>query len=57
MHTDIYSSKYTAAPNATAEQRQKAVEDFIDYALSKPQVRFVSNKQILDWVRNPVPLP
>jgi hypothetical protein len=57
MHTDIYSSKYTAAPNATPEQRQQAVEEFIDYALSKPQVRFVSNKQILDWVRNPVPLP
>lgn len=56
-HTDIYSSKYTAAPNATAEERQKAVEEFIDYALSKPQVRVASNKQILDWVRNPVPLP
>ena len=28
-----------------------------EYALSKSQVRFVSNKQILDWVRNPTPLP
>jgi hypothetical protein len=55
-HTDIYSSKYTAAPNATAEERQQAIQEFVDYALSKPQVRVVSNKQILDWVRNPVPL-
>jgi peptidoglycan/xylan/chitin deacetylase (PgdA/CDA1 family) len=55
-HTDIYSSKYMAAPNATAEERQQAIEELIDYALSKPAVRILSNKQILDWVRNPVPL-
>ncbi len=56
-HTDIYSSKYTAATGASDIERQQAVEEFIDYALSKPEVRVVSNKQILDWVRNPVPLP
>jgi hypothetical protein len=56
-HTDVYSSKYTAAPGATDVQRQEAVEEFIDYALSKPEVRVVSNKKILDWVRNPTPLP
>jgi hypothetical protein len=56
-HTDIYSSKYTAAQGSTAEERQQAVAEFIDYALSKSAVRVVSNKQILDWVRNPVPLP
>jgi hypothetical protein len=55
-HTDIYSSKYTAAQGSTAEERQQAVEEFIDYAVSKSVVRVVSNKQILDWVRNPVPL-
>jgi hypothetical protein len=55
-HTDYYSSKYTAPENATPEERQQAIEEFIDYALSKPEVRFVSNKQILDWVRNPVAL-
>ena len=56
-HTDIYSSKYTAAQGSTPEERQQAVAEFIDYALSKSAVRVVSNKQILDWVRNPVPLP
>ncbi len=55
-HTDYYSSKYTGAPNATAQERQEAIEEFVDYALSKPEVRVVSNKQILDWVRNPVPI-
>ena len=33
-HTDYYSSKYTAAPSATPRQRQEAIEEFIDYALS-----------------------
>lgn len=55
-HTDYYSSKYTAVPNASLLERQQAIEELIDYARSKPMVRVTSNKQILDWVRNPVPL-
>jgi hypothetical protein len=55
-HTDYYSSKYTAVPNATLEERQQAIEEFLDYALSKPMVRVRSNAEILEWVRNPVPL-
>ena len=55
-HTDYYSSKYTAVPNATVAERQQAIEEFIDYARAKPMVRVRSNKEILEWVRNPVPL-
>ncbi len=55
-HTDYYSSKYTAVPNATLQERQQAIEEFLDYALAKPMVRVTSNKAILAWVRNPVPL-
>jgi hypothetical protein len=55
-HTDYYSSKYTAVPNATLAERQQAIEEFIDYARAKPMVRVRSNKEILEWVRNPVPL-
>jgi len=55
-HPDTYSSKYTAVPNASLEERQQAIEEFLDYALSKPEVRFVPNQEILSWVRNPVPL-
>jgi hypothetical protein len=55
-HTDYYSSKYTAVPNATLVERQQAIEEFLDYARAKPMVRIKSNKEILEWVRNPVPL-
>jgi peptidoglycan/xylan/chitin deacetylase (PgdA/CDA1 family) len=55
-HTDYYSSKYTVPPNATVRERQEAIEEFIDYALSKREVRVVSVKELLDWVRSPRPL-
>jgi hypothetical protein len=55
-HTDYYSSKYTAVPNATLAERQQAIEEFIDYARAKPMVRVKANKEILEWVRNPDPL-
>ncbi|MEE9386297.1 MAG: polysaccharide deacetylase family protein [Nannocystaceae bacterium] len=55
-HTDEYSSKYTAPPNATAEQRREAIEEFVAYALEKDVVRVVSYKDVLDWLRRPVAL-
>jgi peptidoglycan/xylan/chitin deacetylase (PgdA/CDA1 family) len=55
-HTDYYSSKYTAVPNATLIERQQAIEEFLDYARAKPMVRIKPNQEILEWVRNPVPL-
>jgi peptidoglycan/xylan/chitin deacetylase (PgdA/CDA1 family) len=55
-HTDYYSSKYTAVPSATLTERQQAIEEFIDYARGKSMVRVRSNKEILEWVRNPEPL-
>jgi hypothetical protein len=55
-HSDSYSSKYTAAPASTAAERQQAIEEFLDYATSKAAVRVTSNQEILEWVRNPVPL-
>ncbi|MCX7748780.1 MAG: dockerin type I domain-containing protein [Clostridia bacterium] len=36
--------------------KQQAMQEFIDYALTKPEVRIVSARQMLDWLRNPVPL-
>jgi peptidoglycan/xylan/chitin deacetylase (PgdA/CDA1 family) len=55
-HSDIYSSKFQDVPNATVEERQEALIEFIDYALSKPWVRIVSAKELLDWRRDPSPL-
>ena len=54
MHSDYYSSKYEAPLIPSWRERQQAVEEFIDYALSRPEVRIVSNRQLLDWLRNPV---
>jgi peptidoglycan/xylan/chitin deacetylase (PgdA/CDA1 family) len=56
IHSDYYSSKYTGAPNATAEERQEAIAEFLDYVLKHPDTRVVSPKQILDWMRAPVGL-
>ncbi len=54
VHSDIYSDSYPdTIANATPKERREALQEFIAYALSKPQVRFATNKQILDWLRNP----
>lgn len=55
-HSDFYASSYAYAPNATLQERQEAIEEFVDYALSHDFVRVVSMKEVLDWVRNPSPL-
>ncbi|ERP31924.1 polysaccharide deacetylase family protein [Chitinivibrio alkaliphilus] len=36
--------------------RQKVFEDFLEYALSHPEVRVVRPIDIISWMRNPVPL-
>jgi peptidoglycan/xylan/chitin deacetylase (PgdA/CDA1 family) len=45
-HTDQYM--------AGKEERRQAIEDFLTYALTIPEVRVVSVKKVLDWVRSPV---
>jgi hypothetical protein len=55
-HADIYASGSELFPNATYKQRQQAIEEFINYALIKPEVRIVTVKKILDWCRKPVGL-
>lgn len=44
---------HTALYPANKPDRRKAIEDFVAYALSKPEVRFVTGKQLLDWLRAP----
>ncbi len=56
LHSDYYSPEFTYAPNITSEERRAAVEEFLDYALSKPEVRVRSYKEIFDWMRNPAAL-
>jgi len=54
-HSDVYSDQYEDAMTATVRERQEAMEEFLDYALSKSEVRTVPMRQILAWVRNPAP--
>lgn len=57
-HTQYYVHTWNAGTNAIElEDRQGAIEDFIYYALETyPEVRIVPYKDVLAWIRNPVPL-
>jgi peptidoglycan/xylan/chitin deacetylase (PgdA/CDA1 family) len=54
-HTNIYTDAVSLT-NSTAATRRAAIEQFITYALSKPQVRIVTPKDLITWLRNPVAL-
>jgi hypothetical protein len=55
LHSLIYSSQ--ADPlSVSLSDRRKAIADFLNYALTYPEVRVVSTKAVLDWIRNPVAL-
>jgi peptidoglycan/xylan/chitin deacetylase (PgdA/CDA1 family) len=54
-HTNIYTDS-VSLPNSTPQQRREAIEEFVTYALSKPQVRFVTGKDMISWMRQPVAL-
>ena len=60
LHTDVYSEfnedANTTWSNFSFEARRQALADFIDYALSKPEVRLVTYRQLIGWMRNPSPL-
>ena len=54
-HTNIYTDS-VSLPNSTAQQRREAIEEFVTYALGKTQVRFVTGKDMIGWMRHPVAL-
>jgi peptidoglycan/xylan/chitin deacetylase (PgdA/CDA1 family) len=59
-HTDVYSQFNDSAnmtwSNFDYQARRKALADFIDYALSKPEVRLVTYRQLIEWMRQPKPM-
>ncbi|ESP91999.1 polysaccharide deacetylase family protein [Pseudoalteromonas luteoviolacea] len=61
-HANIYAPEYDTGGRATTYlERQQAIEEFIQYALSlkvngQPVVRIVPFKDIVEWMRNPTPL-
>jgi peptidoglycan/xylan/chitin deacetylase (PgdA/CDA1 family) len=57
MHSFYYSSQYTEPTSTPLAERRAAVAEFLDWALAAhPDVRIVTTKAVLDWIRNPVPL-
>ena len=55
-HTDIYCSTHDNPSLATAVERRQALEEFILYAISKPEVRFVPYRSIINWMKHPTRL-
>ncbi len=57
-HSDMYATNAVGweAPNATVEERQESLEEFFTYVLAHEDTRVVHTKQLLDWMRSPVPL-
>lgn len=62
-HTQLYDkAQYkpigddTLPPGVTPDSLKAAVQAFIDYALSKPQVRIVPFREIVRWCEKPVAL-
>jgi peptidoglycan/xylan/chitin deacetylase (PgdA/CDA1 family) len=56
-HTDIYSEQYDPPiTGSTAEERRRALAEILAWSLGRPEVRVVTAKQLLDWLRNPAPL-
>jgi hypothetical protein len=54
-HTAIYTSD-VSEPNSTPQSRRETIQEFVTYALSKPQVRIVTAQNVIQWMRNPVAL-
>jgi hypothetical protein len=53
-HSDLYSDSYDdKTTGSTPLSRRRALGQILDYALAHPQVRVVSAKQLLDWLRAP----
>lgn len=42
---------HTALYPSSDPGRRRAIEEFVDYALSKPEVRFVTPIQLVEWMR------
>jgi hypothetical protein len=53
MHSDLYSRDYAEPMRATLSERRLAIEEFLDYALSRPDVRVVSHSQVIDYINGP----
>jgi hypothetical protein len=51
--SDYYSDRSALPASVSAAERRAALEEFLDYAQSKPEVELRSYADVLGWVRNP----
>lgn len=59
IHSQYYTDlvwQQTYAPQVSLDEMQEAIEEFVDYALSKTEVRFRSSKSVIEWCKEPVAL-
>ncbi|MGM0461495.1 MAG: polysaccharide deacetylase family protein [Fibrobacterota bacterium] len=60
LHSDTYAEANPDGKNydpaLTLPERRDALKNFIEYALTHPEVRFVTAAQLIEWMRNPVAL-
>ncbi|NLH76369.1 MAG: polysaccharide deacetylase family protein [Acidobacteria bacterium] len=59
LHSELYTVKAGGGPVTAADirARRAALESFFAYALSKPEVRLVSHRELLAWLERPALLP
>ena len=59
-HTSFYTAEAIGVdfnpPNITYQEMREVIQEFITYALSKPEVRIVPFFKILEWCKKPVAL-
>ena len=57
IHSEIYTVHGEAKDEGPdVAERRAALEAFFAYALGKPEVRLVDDRELLGWLRDPVPL-
>ncbi|MCF6204835.1 MAG: putative Ig domain-containing protein [Methylococcaceae bacterium] len=53
-HSENYGSKNAALfSQISVRERQEVIEEFLQYARSKPEVRIVPYQTVINWMRNP----
>lgn len=57
IHSELYTGHGGAkGGGSNITERAAALEEFFAYALGKPEVRLVNTRELLAWLRDPVPL-
>ena len=56
LHSDLCSEERSAGDSrAPAAEREEVLRAFLDYAFQKPEFRMVSIRELLSWLKHPVP--